>query len=146
MKVSNLLKKEKGFTLIEIVLVLAIAGLILVIVFLAVSGAQRARRDTQRKNDASRVAALVTSLAANKSGNLPTVAEVNTAFGTPTAQQDPDGNNYTVTGATNPGIDVIGYKIGAFCPGVAGAAGGRDYSVYAHQETSAAVPFCVDSH
>ena len=37
-------------TLIEIVLVLAIAGLLLVIVFLAVSGAQKSRRDSQRKN------------------------------------------------------------------------------------------------
>jgi prepilin-type N-terminal cleavage/methylation domain-containing protein len=44
-------QKEKGFTLIEIVLVLAIAGLLLVIVFLAVSGAQKSRRDSQRKND-----------------------------------------------------------------------------------------------
>jgi prepilin-type N-terminal cleavage/methylation domain-containing protein len=58
-QVSNLLKKEKGFTLIEIVLVLAIAGLLLVIVFLAVSGAQKSRRDTQRKNDNARLLAQV---------------------------------------------------------------------------------------
>ena len=36
---GKLLKDKKGFTLIEIVLVLAIAGLIMVIVFLAVGGA-----------------------------------------------------------------------------------------------------------
>jgi prepilin-type N-terminal cleavage/methylation domain-containing protein len=70
-KVSNLLKKEKGFTLIEIVLVLAIAGLLLVIVFLAVSGAQKSRRDTQRKNDLSRVAAQVESYASNHAGDYP---------------------------------------------------------------------------
>lgn len=51
---SKLLKKSEGFTLIEIVLVLAIAGLILVIVFLAVAGAQRARRDTGRKDAVNR--------------------------------------------------------------------------------------------
>ncbi len=70
-KVSNLLKKDKGFTLIEIVLVLAIAGLLLVIVFLAVSGAQKSRRDSQRKNDISRVAAALESYASNTSGAYP---------------------------------------------------------------------------
>jgi prepilin-type N-terminal cleavage/methylation domain-containing protein len=69
--VSNLLKKEKGFTLIEIVLVLAIAGLLLVIVFLAVAGAQKSRRDTQRKNDLSRVAANLETYAGNNNGAYP---------------------------------------------------------------------------
>lgn len=68
----NLLKKDKGFTLIEIVLVLAIAGLILVIVFLAVSGAQKSRRDTQRKNDVARIAASLESYASNNKGAYPT--------------------------------------------------------------------------
>ncbi len=65
---SNLLKKEKGFTLIEIVLVLAIAGLLLVIVFLAVQGAQRSRRDSQRQTDAGRMLSAVESCAANNGG------------------------------------------------------------------------------
>jgi prepilin-type N-terminal cleavage/methylation domain-containing protein len=43
-------RRQPGFTLIEIVLVMAIAGLILLIVFLALSGAQKSRRDFQRKN------------------------------------------------------------------------------------------------
>lgn len=68
---SNLLKKDKGFTLIEIVLVLAIAGLILVIVFLAVSGAQKSRRDTQRKSDVSRIAAAMENYASNNNGTYP---------------------------------------------------------------------------
>ena len=68
---SNLLKREKGFTLIEIVLVLAIAGLLLLIVFLAVSGAQKARRDSQRKSDLSRLEAQVESYASNTAGQYP---------------------------------------------------------------------------
>ncbi len=92
---SNLLKKEKGFTLIEIVLVLAIAGLLLVIVFLAVSGAQKSRRDSQRKNDLSRVAAQLESFASNTSGTYPaTQAAFNAAFGA--------GGAYAVTNATDP--------------------------------------------
>lgn len=67
----NLLKKEKGFTLIEIVLVLAIAGLLLVIVFLAVSGAQKSRRDAQRKTDLGRIAAQLESFAGNNNGCYP---------------------------------------------------------------------------
>lgn len=78
---SNLIKKDKGFTLIEIVLVLAIAGLLLVIVFLAVSGAQKSRRDSQRKNDVSRIAAALESYSSNNNGSYPTtVALANTGL------------------------------------------------------------------
>lgn len=41
----------KGFTIIEVVLVLAIAGLIFLMVFIALPALQRNQRDTQRKND-----------------------------------------------------------------------------------------------
>ena len=68
---SNILKTEKGFTLIEIVLVLAIAGLLLVVVFLAVGGAQRSRRDAQRSSDVARVAAVLETYASNTDGAYP---------------------------------------------------------------------------
>src|ERR1700748_3412987 len=94
-KVNNLIKKEKGFTLIEIVLVLAIAGLLLVIVFLAVSGAQKARRDTQRKNDLSRVAAQLEQYASNNNGSYPAdQAAFNTSFIT--------GGTYNISNANDP--------------------------------------------
>lgn len=67
-----------GFTLIEIVLVLAIAGLIMLVVFLALVGAQRSRRDYQRKNDVSRMVAAITAWSANHQGQVPlTQAEMN---------------------------------------------------------------------
>ncbi len=50
----NLVSK-KGFTIIEVVLVLAIAGLIFLMVFVALPALQRSQRDTQRRNDMSRV-------------------------------------------------------------------------------------------
>ena len=62
---------EKGFTIIEVVLVLAIAGLIFLIVFLALPQLQSSRRDTQRKNDAGRLLAAVENWAGNHSGNYP---------------------------------------------------------------------------
>lgn len=62
---------KRGFTLIEIVLVLAIAGLIMIVVFLAVAGAQAARRDFQRKDDASRVVAMMHKYAEQHGGLNP---------------------------------------------------------------------------
>ncbi len=41
--------KEKGFTIIEVVLVLAIAALIFLMVFIALPALQRNQRDTARK-------------------------------------------------------------------------------------------------
>ncbi len=48
-------KTASGFTIIEVVLVLAIAGLIFLMVFVALPALQRSQRDTQRRNDMSRV-------------------------------------------------------------------------------------------
>ena len=54
-------KTTTGFTIIEVVLVLAIAGLIFLMVFLALPALQRQQRDTQRRSDASRVATNLTN-------------------------------------------------------------------------------------
>ncbi len=72
----NLINKnnKKGFTIIEVVLVLAIAGLIFLMVFLALPALQRSQRDTQRKNDASRLRAAVTDYSSNNRGSLPWTA------------------------------------------------------------------------
>jgi prepilin-type N-terminal cleavage/methylation domain-containing protein len=100
--VSNLLKKEKGFTLIEIVLVLAIAGLILVIVFLAVSGAQKSRRDTQRKSDNARLLSQVESYASNNSGSYAGLTAAAFASYLPSNFNDPlSGAGYTIAYPTS---------------------------------------------
>lgn len=46
--------KTQGFTIIEVVLVLAIAGLIFLMVFIALPALQRSQRDTQRRDDVAR--------------------------------------------------------------------------------------------
>lgn len=48
--------KERGFTIIEVVLVLAIAALIFLMVFIALPALQSSQRDTARKEDVSTVA------------------------------------------------------------------------------------------
>ncbi|MDO4781148.1 MAG: type II secretion system protein [Candidatus Saccharibacteria bacterium] len=56
---------KKGFTIIEVVLVLAIAGLIFAMVFIALPAMQRGQRDNGRKSDASTVAAAVNTYKSN---------------------------------------------------------------------------------
>lgn len=68
---SKLQKSEKGFTIIEVLIVLAIAGLILLIVFLAVPALQRNSRNTQRKNDVQNVIGGVSEYVTNNNGALP---------------------------------------------------------------------------
>ena len=60
---------KKGFTIIEVVLVLAIAGLIFAMVFIALPALQRSQRDQSRKNDISTVAAAINNWnSANRNG------------------------------------------------------------------------------
>ena len=49
------INNKQGFTIIEVVLVLAIAGLIFLMVFVALPALQRSQRDTARRNDMARV-------------------------------------------------------------------------------------------
>jgi prepilin-type N-terminal cleavage/methylation domain-containing protein len=65
---KKLLKNQQGFTIIEVMIVLVIAAVILLIVFLAVPALQRNSRNTQRNNDASRVASLVNECLNNRNG------------------------------------------------------------------------------
>ncbi|NCU40523.1 type II secretion system protein [Candidatus Saccharibacteria bacterium] len=66
--------QQKGFTIIEVVLVLAIAALIFLVVFLAVPALQRSQRDTQRRSDIGRLQTAITNYAGNHQGGLPTAA------------------------------------------------------------------------
>ncbi|HEV2412430.1 MAG TPA: type II secretion system protein [Candidatus Saccharimonadales bacterium] len=68
------LNQQKGFTIIEVVLVLAIAGLIFLIVFLALPDLERARRNTQRKSDLGHIVSALQSYASNNAGAFPTAA------------------------------------------------------------------------
>lgn len=58
-------QNKNGFTIIEVVLVLAIAGLIFLMVFLALPALQRSQRDSQRKRHADAIIGALNNLAAN---------------------------------------------------------------------------------
>lgn len=63
-------KMKKGFTLIEIVIVLAIAALIMVVVFFAVTGAQRGQRNDARQQLAARVLSGMATARGNNNGTI----------------------------------------------------------------------------
>ena len=69
---KKLQKKSLGFTILEVMIVLAIASLIVVMVLLAVSAANRSSRDTKRRADALQLSQALEEWAQNNSGALPT--------------------------------------------------------------------------
>lgn len=93
--------KQKGFTIIEVVLVLAIAALIFLMVFIALPALQRNQRDTQRKNDVNRAATALTNYTSNNRGAIPTSwATFNTEYltnGGTDQFADPTGGDYVFT-------------------------------------------------
>lgn len=70
------LKTKKGFTIIETLLTLSIAGLIFLIVFLALPALQRSQRDTWRREDIDFLISKLKSYQTNHRGALP--SKVNT--------------------------------------------------------------------
>ena len=71
MSLKALTKNQKGFTIIEVMIVLAIAGLIILVVFLAVPALQRNSRNTQRKNDIQSILGGIQEWINNNNGRAP---------------------------------------------------------------------------
>lgn len=69
--VGKLKKNTEGFTIIEVLIVLAIGGLIMLIVFLAVPALQRNSRNTQRRNDVSSLLGAYAEEINNNNGTVP---------------------------------------------------------------------------
>ncbi len=64
-------KQSNGFTIVEVMIVLAIAGLILLIVFEAIPALTRGSRNNQRKQDATAILQVISQYELNNSGNFP---------------------------------------------------------------------------
>ena len=95
-------KKKKGFTIIEVVLVLAIAGLIFLMVFIALPALQRSQRNTRRRQDMARILSAFNDFQANNNGKVPTSAQADDFLdryvGADGSDQrkDPDGTDYSL--------------------------------------------------
>lgn len=64
--------KVQGFTIIEVMLVLAVAGLIFLGVFMAVTTLNRQARDTERREDMVKLVSAIKKFQTNNRGSLPT--------------------------------------------------------------------------
>jgi prepilin-type N-terminal cleavage/methylation domain-containing protein len=62
---------QKGFTIIEVMIVLAIAGLIMVVVLVAIPQLQRNQRDTARQSVANRLSTELGTYSTNNDGRYP---------------------------------------------------------------------------
>lgn len=97
-------KMKKGFTLIEIVIVLAIAALIMVVVFLAVQGAQRNQRDQTRRDIVQRTKAQLEQAKGNNNGTYPAADATfaNTYMGATSGTLATQGISFTWVGNAAP--------------------------------------------
>lgn len=129
---------QKGFTIIEVVLVLAIAALIFLMVFVAYPALSRGQRDSQRKADLGRLTTAVNNYSSNNRGALPSAW--NTTFITQYMTTDGDsfidpsggdtGEDYyqltargeeVPTGSFQENQNTIYYTVGYKCDGDDGA-------------------------
>lgn len=142
-------RKDSGFTIVEVMIVLAIAGLVILIVFLAVPALQRNSRNTQRKSDVSTLLGAVNEYRSNNNGRNPTTVAQVTAlanvgfYDTAVAATASGGINLvagaqtalTADAANDRVVVVTGAKCGAAGAAVAGPP--RSTSVLYLTETSA---------
>lgn len=85
-------KFKSGFTIIEVVLVIAIGGLIILMVLIAFPALQRNANDNKRTNDLLRLQNAIKNYQNNNRGSNPVIANGNTA--TVTGSEDPESQNF----------------------------------------------------
>ena len=153
MNITTRLRNQTGFTIVEVVLVLAIAGLIFLIVFLALPQLQKSRRDTQRRSDVGRVLAQLEQYSANNNGNYPAESCSTTAtqfggflttyFEAGEINDPSTGNTYscaTGTGGTTPADNTLYYDLSGVC---SGTSSGRSAAVRVKLESGGV--YCQDN-
>jgi len=166
---KNLLKKQNhGFTIIEVMIVLAIAGLIMVIVFIAVPQLQRNQRDNARQNAVNRLHAELDTYAGNNSGRYPfnsvgtgtgTISDFNTRYIGTTApykvkmENPKTGVQYTLVFAANDSSDPTADQIlihrdascsGENAVGTTSSASSRQYALRVQLDRTTTI-YCVDN-
>ena len=71
-----LINNSRGFTIVEVVIVLAIAGLIFAVVFVAVPQLQQGQRDSARDSEFDRLESAITQYQSRNNGDLPGTGDV----------------------------------------------------------------------
>jgi len=102
------IKNKRGFTIVELLIVIVIIGILAALVIITYSGIQQKARDTERKTDINAVHGHLEAYYA-QNGKYPTLANVNdAAFRSanmkgldPAALQDPKGTAQTLAASTS---------------------------------------------
>ena len=113
------IKTKKGFTIIEVVLVLAIAGLIFLMVFVAFPTAQATQRDNQRRDDYAMLSGQISNFSTSNNGKLIRLVgakkmtddaskDLNPANYIHSTGEDPNGFPYQLTAYTYTAWDNAG--------------------------------------
>ncbi len=144
---------QSGFTIIEVMIVLAIAGLIMVIALIAIPQLQRNQRNTSRRSIMSRISTEINNYASNNNGELPTgggaATDATTGIeggfrtrylGSTVNIDDPQsGDPMNPVAQSNnadvPAVGVVNYKSGAKCNGEAVIDGtSREFALWTQLE------------
>ena len=123
-------KQNQGFTIIEVILVLAIAGLIFLMMFIALPALQRSQRDSRRRDDISILLKKLKDFQTNNRGALPNSAGSKIGYDETSSGsswkgfyhdylgdkfEDPNGGNYVLT-ITN--CKEAGGRVNEECDGI----------------------------
>ncbi len=73
---NKLSKKEGGFTIVEVMIVIGIGALIIVLVLVAAPALQRNARNTQRRNDVNSIKAQLLTVTNNANGVYPNLVNL----------------------------------------------------------------------
>lgn len=151
------IKRDNGFTIIEVLIVLAIAGLIMLIVFLAVPALQRNARNTSRKSDAAGLASALSEYINNNDGQLPAscsgsacpfiqnwkpgfYAASNVTYKDNTSAGASLGDPYTTHGNSSDFIDIASYMTCSGTSATSTGASSRSVAIVYDVETGGTTP------
>lgn len=91
------MKSWKGFTIIETALVIAVAGMIFLMVFIALPGLRAQQRDTDRREAVTKVIREIKDYQTNNRGSLPSDwTKFHTDYLDGENFMDPDGTEYAL--------------------------------------------------
>ncbi|MDB5166056.1 MAG: hypothetical protein JWM37_128 [Candidatus Saccharibacteria bacterium] len=102
---KQLQKRNEGFTIIEVLIVLAIAGLIMVVVFIAVPNLQRNARNNRIQTEANGLVTAYSEVSNNKGGQILTSTDV--AAIKAAANNDTNSTIQTVTVTAGAGTTTV---------------------------------------
>lgn len=162
---QNLMKKRRegqGFTIIEVLIVLAIAGLIIAVVLIAIPQLQRNQRNEARRSITNRIKTELDSYAGNNNGTYPTATTGTGAseLGTATTgfigrylsgisaniQEPKTGSPMYPNPAAGTAQGYVRYRVNTICAGESSTGTGasaRNYTLVTNLEGGAT--YCVDN-